>query len=170
MDYIPQPYTFFRRRERSWCFCLGPTNSGAESFLTRPLCQSNFSFYRAGWGGHQFVLGCILGGISGYYGRALDTIIQRIIEFLISIPTIPLWMALSAALPPDWPPIRVYFGITAILSILGWTGLARVVRGKILQLREEDFVMAAKVGNSTNLRRHPQTYASPPSSVTSSFI
>ena len=99
----------------------------------------------------SFVLGCILGGISGYYGRALDTVIQRVIEFLISIPTIPLWMALSAALPPDWPPIRIYFGITVILSILGWTELARVVRGRILQLREEDFVMAARLSNATSL-------------------
>ena len=99
----------------------------------------------------SFVLGCILGGISGYYGRAFDTVIQRIIEFLISIPTIPLWMALSAALPPDWPPIRIYFGITVILSILGWTELARVVRGRILQLREEDFVMAARLSNATSL-------------------
>ena len=99
----------------------------------------------------SFVLGCILGGISGYYGRAFDTVIQRVIEFLISIPTIPLWMALSAALPPDWPPIRIYFGITVILSILGWTELARVVRGRILQLREEDFVMAARLSNATSL-------------------
>ena len=99
----------------------------------------------------SFLLGCILGGISGYYGGAFDTVIQRIIEFLISIPTIPLWMALSAALPPDWPPIRIYFGITVILSILGWTELARVVRGRILQLREEDFVMAARLSNASSL-------------------
>ena len=96
----------------------------------------------------SFLLGCILGGISGYFGRAPDTIIQRIIEFLISIPTIPLWMALSAALPPDWPPIRVYFGITVILSVVGWTELARVVRGKLLELREEDFVLAAKISGT----------------------
>ena len=105
----------------------------------------------------SFVLGCILGGISGYYGGATDTIIQRIVEFLISIPTIPLWMALSAALPPLWPPIRVYFGITIILSIVGWTGLARVVRGRLLELREEDFVMAAKIsgtGEANIIVRH----------------
>ena len=96
----------------------------------------------------SFVLGCILGGVSGYYGGKIDTIIQRIVEFLISIPTIPLWMALGAALPPMWPPIKVYFGITVILSIVGWTGLARVVRGKLLELREEDFVMAAKISGT----------------------
>ncbi len=93
----------------------------------------------------SFLLGCILGGISGYYGGRTDTFIQRVIEFLTSIPTVPLWMALSAALPPNWSPIKVYFGITIILSVIGWCGLARVVRGKLLELREEDFVMAAKL-------------------------
>lgn len=98
----------------------------------------------------SFVLGCILGGISGYYGGASDTVVQRIIEFLICIPTIPLWMALSAAVPQDWSPIRVYFGITIILSVVGWCGLARVVRGKLLELREEDFAMAAKIAGATD--------------------
>lgn len=98
----------------------------------------------------SFVLGNILGGISGYYGGVTDTVIQRIIEYLISMPTIPLWMALSAALPLDWPPIRVYFGITIILSIIGWCGLARVVRGKFLELKEEDFVVAARITGATD--------------------
>ncbi len=105
----------------------------------------------------SFVLGNLLGGLSGFYGGAVDNIIQRIIEFFISIPTIPLWMGLAAALPPQWPPIQVYFGITIILSFLGWTGLARVVRGKLLELREEDFVMAAKLVGETDLgiiRKH----------------
>ena len=93
----------------------------------------------------SFVLGCILGGISGYYGGSVDNFIQRVIEFLISIPTIPIWMALSAALPLEWSPIKVYFGITVILSIVGWCGLARVVRGRLISLREEDFVLAAKI-------------------------
>jgi len=100
----------------------------------------------------SFVLGCGLGGISGYYGGASDMIIQRVIEFLISIPTIPLWMALSAALPPRWPPIKIYFGITVILSIVGWCGLARVVRGKLISLREEDFVMAARIIGASETR------------------
>jgi len=100
----------------------------------------------------SFVLGSLLGGISGYYGGVADTIIQRIIEFLICIPTIPLWMALSAALPPRWSPIKVYFSITVILSIVGWAGLARVVRGKFLELREEDFVMAAKISGASEQR------------------
>lgn len=100
----------------------------------------------------SFILGILIGGISGYYGAALDTIIQRLIEFIRSIPTIPLWMALSAALPPNWPPLQVYFGITVILSLIGWTGLARVVRGRFLALREEDFVMAAKISGSSEMR------------------
>lgn len=95
-----------------------------------------------------FFLGCLLGGISGFYGGVADDIIQRVIEILQSIPTIPLWMGLSAALPPQWSSIQIYFGITMILSLIGWAGLARVVRGKILELREEDFVMAAKLSGS----------------------
>ena len=91
----------------------------------------------------SFILGIILGGISGYFGGAIDTAIQRVVEFLISIPTIPLWMALAAALPPYWESMKIYFGITVILSIVGWCGIARQVRGKILELREADFAMAA---------------------------
>jgi len=105
----------------------------------------------------SFILGCLLGGVSGYYGGAADMVIQRIIEFLNNIPRIPLWMALSAALPPDWPIINVYFGITVILSIIGWTGLARVVRGKLLANREEDYVLAATIAGTKELaiiRRH----------------
>jgi peptide/nickel transport system permease protein len=100
----------------------------------------------------SFVLGLILGGISGYFGGTVDEVIQRIIDLLISIPTIPLWMALAAALPQDWSQIRQYFVITLILSILGWTSLARVVRGKILSLREEDFTLAARLYNASEWR------------------
>jgi peptide/nickel transport system permease protein len=100
----------------------------------------------------SLVLGVLLGGISGYYGGNLDTGIQRVIEFLRSIPTIPLWLGLAAALPTSWSPLQVYFAITVILSLLGWTGLARVVRGRFLSLREEDFVMAARLDGSSQLR------------------
>jgi peptide/nickel transport system permease protein len=93
----------------------------------------------------SFLVGVTLGGISGYFGGIVDEIIQRVIEFLISIPTIPLWLALSAALPRDWSVVRVYFGIGIILSLVGWGGLARVVRGKFLELRELDYVLAARV-------------------------
>jgi peptide/nickel transport system permease protein len=100
----------------------------------------------------SLVLGILLGGISGYYGGAVDNIIQRVIEFLRSIPTIPLWMGLAAALPMNWPPLRIYFGITVILSLIGWTGLARVVRGRFLAMREEEFVMAAELDGASELR------------------
>jgi len=98
------------------------------------------------------ILGLLLGGISGYLGGVTDTIIQRAIDLLICIPTIPLWMALSAALPKDWSALKIYFGLIIIFSIIGWTGLARVVRGKMLSLREEDFTMAARLAGASDLR------------------
>jgi peptide/nickel transport system permease protein len=100
----------------------------------------------------SFLLGITIGGISGYYGGAVDIIVQRIIEFIRSIPSIPLWMALSAALPVDWSPVKVYFGISVVLSLIGWTWLARVVRSQFLSLREEDFVMAARLSGTSELR------------------
>ena len=91
----------------------------------------------------SFLIGITLGGISGYYGGWIDTLIQRFIEMVRSFPELPLWMALSAALPINWSPILVYFGITIILGLLDWPGLARAVRSKLLALREEDFATAA---------------------------
>ena len=93
----------------------------------------------------SFVLGLALGGVSGFFGGIIDEIIQRIIEVLTTLPQIPLWMALAAALPREWPQLRIYFATTLILSILGWTGLARSVRGRLLSMREEDFVLAARL-------------------------
>jgi peptide/nickel transport system permease protein len=100
----------------------------------------------------SLILGIVIGGISGYYGGQIDNFIQRMIEFVRSIPTIPLWMGLSAALPITWPVIYVYFGITIILSLVSWTGMARVVRGRFLAMREEDFVLAAKLVGSSQTR------------------
>ena len=100
----------------------------------------------------SFFLGSIIGGISGYFGGALDMVIQRIIEFIISIPSIPLWIALAAALPHEWSSVEVYFGITIVLATVGWTTLARTVRGKFLELREADFVMAAKISNMSDFQ------------------
>jgi len=91
----------------------------------------------------SFVVGITLGGIAGYYGGWPDHLVQRSIEILQSFPKLPLWMALSAALPVSWSPLYVYFGITIILGFLTWTGLARAVRSKLLSLREEDFCTAA---------------------------
>jgi peptide/nickel transport system permease protein len=100
----------------------------------------------------SLILGVMLGGISGLYGGALDTVIQRVIEILRSIPTIPLWMGLAAALPNDWTVVQVYFAITIIISLIGWTELARVVRGRFLSLRQEDFVMAAELAGCGQMR------------------
>jgi peptide/nickel transport system permease protein len=97
-------------------------------------------------------LGVLLGGISGYYGGPIDTFIQRVIEIIRSIPTIPLWMGLAAALPTSWSITRIYFAITIIISLIGWTELARVVRGRFLTLREEDFVMAAELAGASQNR------------------
>ena len=100
----------------------------------------------------SLVLGVVLGGISGYYGGAIDTAIQRVIEFLRSVPTIPLWMGLAAAVPLNWPPVRTYFMITLIISLIGWTSLAREVRGRFLSLRTEDFVLAARLDGASEAR------------------
>jgi len=93
----------------------------------------------------KFVLGIVLGGLAGYYGGWVDMVIQRLIEIIRSFPELPLWMALSASLPVSWSPLYVYFGITLILGLIGWTGLGRAVRSKLLSLREEDFCTAANL-------------------------
>jgi peptide/nickel transport system permease protein len=98
------------------------------------------------------VLGVLLGGLSGYLGGAADAVIQRLIELLQSLPTIPIWLALTAALPRDWSPQQVFFAITVILSLVGWTTLGREVRGRFLALREEDFVLAAELAGCSRRR------------------
>lgn len=105
----------------------------------------------------SLVIGVSLGGISGYYGGWIDNLIQRLIEFIRSIPTIPLWMGLAAAIPLDWPPLRTYFVVTIIVSMIGWTSLAREVRGKFLALRNEDFIIAARLDGLSDwqvIRKH----------------
>jgi peptide/nickel transport system permease protein len=97
-------------------------------------------------------LGTILGIVSGYYGGQMDNLIQRLIELVRSFPAIPLWMALSAALPNHWPPLRTYFAVTLILSLIGWTWLARQLRGKVLTLRNEEFILAAKLAGASDKR------------------
>ncbi|HEV7438937.1 MAG TPA: ABC transporter permease [Methylobacterium sp.] len=93
----------------------------------------------------SFVLGLFFGGIAGYFGGVTDATVQRLIEIVRSVPELPLWLALSAALPPNWSPLAIFFGITLILGLLDWPGLARAVRSKLLALREEDFVAAAEL-------------------------
>jgi peptide/nickel transport system permease protein len=99
-----------------------------------------------------FIMGILIGGISGLIGGRLDNFIQRIIEILISIPTLPFWLAMAAIVPLDWSPLRTYFMITIILTLLSWMGLARVVRSKFLALREDDFVLAARFDGCKNYR------------------
>lgn len=133
-------------------FLLGADDLGRDMF-SRVMYGSRISL-SIGLVGVAFslIFGVLLGGISGYYGGVMDVVIQRIIEFLRSLPTIPLWLTLGATLPPDWSSLRIYFGITIILSLIGWTGIARVVRGRFLSLREEDFILAARLANASRLR------------------
>jgi peptide/nickel transport system permease protein len=105
----------------------------------------------------SLIIGIVLGGISGYYGGRIDFAIQRVIEFVVALPSIPIWMAMSAAVPQDWPATQQYFMITVILSLTGWAHLARVVRGRFLSLRTEEFVMAARLdgcGENRIIFRH----------------
>lgn len=99
-----------------------------------------------------FVLGAFIGGVAGYFGGRVDNIVMRLIEFIRSLPTLPLWLALSASLPRDWSSLQLYFAITLILAALGWTHLARTVRSKLLALREEDFVLAARLSGCSDTR------------------
>ncbi|RWC70082.1 MULTISPECIES: ABC transporter permease [unclassified Mesorhizobium] len=120
---------------------------GARISLTIGLVGISFSF----------LLGIVIGGLAGYHGGIFDLIVQRIIEVLQSIPSIPLWLALAAIMPITWSPILIYFGITVILGLIHWTGLARAVRSKLLALREEDYVLAAQLmgaSSSRIIRRH----------------
>ncbi|MBB5574470.1 ABC transporter permease subunit [Rhizobium paranaense] len=100
----------------------------------------------------SFVLGIVIGGLAGYHGGIFDLLVQRVIEVLQSLPSLPLWMALAAIMPVTWSPIIIYFGITIILGILDWTGLARAVRSKLLSLREEDYVLAAQLMGASSPR------------------
>src|SRR3546814_4560973 len=100
----------------------------------------------------SFVLGIVIGGIAGFYGGWVDSLVQRLIEVLKSFPRLPLWMALSAALPAKWSPLNIYLGITLILALLDWPALARAVRSKLLALREEDFAVAARLMGASTRR------------------
>ncbi len=133
-------------------FIMGSDALGRDLF-SRAIYASRISL-SIGFTGvlMSFIIGCLLGAISGYFGGALDEIIQRAIDLLNSIPQIPLWMALSAAVPPKWSIIQTYFAITVILGFVGWTNVARVVRGKLLALREYDFAVAARAAGASEMR------------------
>ena len=96
----------------------------------------------------SFLLGIVIGGLSAYFGGWFDAVVQRTIDFIVCLPTLPIWMALSAAIPPDWPVVRTYFCMVLILSFMGWPGLARVVRSKFISLSNEDYIKAAKTSGS----------------------
>ena len=115
---------------------------GARVSLTIGLIGVSISFF----------LGIVIGGLAGYYGGTFDLLVQRAIEIVQSLPQIPLWLALSAIMPATWSPLLIYFGITIILGLLDWTGLARAVRSKLLSLREEDYVLAAQLAGARPAR------------------
>ncbi len=133
-------------------FLLGTDRLGRD-VLSRIIYGARISLTIGLLGvGVSLVLGIVIGGMAGYYGGLFDVISQRLIEVIQSIPSIPLWLALAAILPITWSPIFVYFGITVILGLLDWTGLARTVRSKLLALREEDYVSAAQVMGASSYR------------------
>jgi len=143
---------------------FGPTKHGEVFYLFGSDRNGRDMFSRVIYGGRftlslgligvilSVILGLILGGISGYYGGKIDWAIQRLTEFIISLPTIPIWLAMAAALPKDWPAHYQYMAVTVIISLIGWTSLARVVRGRLLSMRGEVFVVAAQLDGCSESR------------------
>ena len=138
--------------EEGQLFLLGTDRLGRD-VLSRIIYGARVSLTIGLFGvAVSFLLGIIIGGIAGYHGGTFDLVIQRIIEVLQSLPSIPLWMALAAIMPVTWSPLLIYFGITIIFGLLDWTGLARAVRSKLLALREEDYVLAAQLMGARSSR------------------
>ena len=149
---VEMRFHFVCPAEKGTMFLLGTDRLGRD-VLSRIIYGARISLTIGLLGvGVSLVLGIVIGGMAGYYGGLFDVLSQRLIEVIQSLPSIPLWLALAAILPITWSPIVVYFGITVILGLLDWTGLARTVRSKLLALREEDYVSAAQVMGASSRR------------------
>lgn len=151
--FLPMNHVLFGLADRSQPFFLLGSDRIGRDMLSRMIHGARISM-SVGVVGVLFsvTIGVLLGGISGYFGGIIDTVVQRVIEFIISIPTIPLWLALAAALPKMWDPLLVYLMITLILGLVGWTEMARVVRGRIMSLKHEDYVAAARLDGVPEMR------------------
>ena len=126
--------------------------AGPRPLFAHRLRNACLDDYRAGRRHDQSPARVTLGAISGLYGGLVDEAVQRTIDILTSIPTIPLWMGIAASVPAEWEPTQVYFAITIIISLIGWTELARVTRGRFLALRSEDCVTAARLDGASESR------------------